>query len=64
MANPEISLANVHEYVGQEIGQTDWLDIDQMQVNVFGEVTRWPTCPRPSLSSRSEPRRQIRYSLA
>ena len=43
MANPDISLANVHEYVGQEIGQTDWLDIDQMQVNVFGEVTRWPT---------------------
>ena len=43
MANPDISLANVHEYVGQEIGQTDWLDIDQMQVNIFGEVTRWPT---------------------
>ena len=43
MANPEISLANVHEYVGQEIGQTDWLDIDQMQGNIIGEVTRWPT---------------------
>ena len=43
MANPDINLTNVHEYVGQEIGLSDWLDIDQMQVNIFGEVTRWPT---------------------
>ena len=43
MANSDITLANVNEYVGQEIGLTDWLDIDQMQVNIFGEVTRWPT---------------------
>ena len=43
MANSDITLANVIEYVGQEIGLTDWLDIDQMQVNIFGEVTRWPT---------------------
>ena len=27
----------------QEIGLSEWLDIDQMQVNIFGEVTRWPT---------------------
>ena len=43
MANTEILLSNVHEYVGQELGLTDWLDIDQIQVNIFGEVTRWPT---------------------
>ena len=43
MANLDITLANVNVYVGKEIGLTDWLDIDQMQVNIFGEVTRWPT---------------------
>ena len=43
MAHPDILISNAHEYIGQEIGVTDWLDIDQMQVNIFGEVTRWPT---------------------
>ena len=43
MAHPNITLANAHEYIGQEIGLSEWLDIDQMQVNIFGEVTRWPT---------------------
>mgnify|MGYP001974749015 FL=1 len=43
MAHPDITLANAHEYIGQEIGLSEWLDIDQMQVNIFGEVTRWPT---------------------
>ncbi|MDE0942213.1 MAG: MaoC/PaaZ C-terminal domain-containing protein [Alphaproteobacteria bacterium] len=35
-------LANAHELVGKEIAVTDWLHLDQMQVNIFGEVTRWP----------------------
>ncbi|MDP7548171.1 MAG: MaoC/PaaZ C-terminal domain-containing protein [Alphaproteobacteria bacterium] len=43
LANQDILLSNLHEFVGQEIGLTDWLEIDQMQVNIFGEVTRWPT---------------------
>jgi len=43
MDRPEILLANAHEFIGQEIGVTDWVHIDQMQVNIFGEVTRWPT---------------------
>ena len=43
MADPDILISNAHEFVGQEIGLTDWLAIDQMQVNIFGEVTRWPT---------------------
>ncbi|HKI75456.1 MAG TPA: MaoC/PaaZ C-terminal domain-containing protein [Pseudomonadales bacterium] len=34
-------LSNVHEYIGQEVSVTDWVDIDQMQVNIFGEITRW-----------------------
>ena len=29
--------------VGQKIARTDWIDIDQMQVNILGEITRWPT---------------------
>ena len=43
MANNGITLANAHEHIGEEIGLTDWVDIDQMQVNIFGEITRWPT---------------------
>ena len=43
MALPEILLANVEDFVGQELGLTDWTGVDQLQVNVFGEVTRWRT---------------------
>lgn len=34
-------LTNVHEYIGQQVAITDWVELDQMQVNVFGEITRW-----------------------
>ena len=34
-------LANAHEFVGTKVAVTDWVDIDQVQVNVFGEVSRW-----------------------
>ena len=34
-------LSNVHEHIGQEVAVTDWVALDQMQVNIFGEVTRW-----------------------
>ncbi len=27
--------------VGTELGVSEWVEIDQMQVNIFGEVTRW-----------------------
>ena len=36
-----LSLSNLHEYIGQEMAVTDWVELDQMQVNIFGEVTRW-----------------------
>jgi len=36
-----ILLANVHEYIGKEVAVTDWVSLDQMQVNIFGEITRW-----------------------
>ena len=36
-----ILLANVHDYIGQEVAVTDWVELDQMQVNIFGEITRW-----------------------
>lgn len=31
------------ERVGEKLGVSPWVNIDQMQVNVFGEVTRWRT---------------------
>lgn len=42
-AAEEFRLSNAHEFVGREMAVTDWVDIDQVQVNVFGEVTRWAT---------------------
>jgi len=29
--------------IGEMLGVSDWVFIDQVQVNVFGEVTRWRT---------------------
>ena len=43
MSQAEILLANAEDFVGQELGVTDWTGVDQLQVNVFGEVTRWRT---------------------
>ena len=36
-------LTTAHERIGQKLGTSDWVFIDQVQVNVFGEVTRWRT---------------------
>ena len=37
----DLLLVNIHESVGKSVGTSDWVDIDQEQVNIFGEVTRW-----------------------
>ena len=37
-----LTLASIHEWKGKEVTVTDWVHLDQMQVNIFGEVTRWP----------------------
>ncbi|MBT6274227.1 MAG: MaoC family dehydratase [Chromatiales bacterium] len=34
-------LSNAHTFVGREMALTDWVFVDQIQANVFGEVTRW-----------------------
>ncbi|HBF63071.1 MAG TPA: hypothetical protein DDW59_06520, partial [Gammaproteobacteria bacterium] len=36
-------LANAQQQVGQALGISPWVFIDQVQVNVFAEVTRWRT---------------------
>ncbi len=36
-------LATAHERLGEKLGVSDWVFVDQVQVNVFGEVTRWRT---------------------
>ena len=41
IAGREYTLANAHSFVGQELAVTDWVFVDQVQANVFGEVTRW-----------------------
>ena len=42
-AKAEFLLKNAHEFIGREMAVTDWVHLDQVQVNVFGEVTRWAT---------------------
>ncbi len=36
-------LSDACERVGEKLGVSDWVFIDQVQVNIFGEVTRWRT---------------------
>ncbi len=41
------ALATAENHIGEPLGVSDWVDIDQVQVNVFGEVTR---CERPDIA--------------
>ncbi len=34
-------LANADAHIGKPLGISDWVTIDQIQVNIFGEVSRW-----------------------
>ena len=34
-------LSNAAQFVGRSLGTSGWVRIDQIQVNVFGEVSRW-----------------------
>ena len=36
-------LSNADKRIGEKLGISPWVAIDQVQVNVFGEVTRWRT---------------------
>lgn len=36
-------LARAASRIGEKVGVSEWVEIDQIQVNVFGEVTRWRT---------------------
>jgi len=38
----ELLLSNIHEHIGKQVALTEWVELDQMQVNIFGEITRWP----------------------
>ena len=43
MSTAPFLLSTAHERLGDKLGVSDWVFIDQVQVNVFGEVTRWRT---------------------
>ncbi len=43
MSDQPFLLAAAKSRIGEKFGVSDWVDIDQLQVNVFGEVTRWRT---------------------
>lgn len=42
-ASAPFLLSKANERVGEKLGVSDWVFIDQIQVNIFGEVTRWRT---------------------
>ena len=41
--NPPFLLATARQRIGERIGVSPWVFIDQVQTNVFAEVTRWRT---------------------
>ncbi|MFT7651565.1 MAG: acyl dehydratase [Limisphaerales bacterium] len=41
--NPPFYVASAAARIGETLGVSDWVFIDQTQVNIFGEVTRWRT---------------------
>ena len=42
-APPPLELATAQNRIGEELGVSPWVAIDQVKVNVFGEVTHWRT---------------------
>ena len=36
-------LSHADKRIGEKLGISPWVSIDQVQANVFGEVTRWRT---------------------
>ena len=36
-------LSAVDQWIGHPLGSSDWVFIDQTQVNIFGEISRWRT---------------------
>ena len=42
-ATPSLELATAQKRIGEELGVSPWVAIDQVKVNVFGEVTHWRT---------------------
>jgi acyl dehydratase len=39
--HPPFLLTNAQDFVGKQLGVSSWVAIDQIQVNIFGEVSRW-----------------------
>ena len=38
-----LELATAQSRIGEELGVSPWVAIDQVKVNVFGEITHWRT---------------------
>lgn len=39
MSNSSISLANLSQWIGKEIGVSSWVTVDQQRINAFAECT-------------------------
>ena len=53
MSEQPFILSTAHERIGENLGVSDWVSIDQVQVNVFGEVTRW-RMPGHNINTQSD----------
>ena len=57
MANEEVTLSTVHQFVGKELGATDWLTIEQERIDLFAECSddhQWIHCD-PQLAEKDSP---------
>ena len=56
---PYVPVSALSQYVGKELGRSEWLKIDQQRINLFAEATGTSSS---SMSTRTRPPR--RHSAA
>jgi hypothetical protein len=52
---PYVPVAELKDYIGKELGRSEWLTIDQERINLFAEATGDYSS---STSTRSRPRKR------
>ena len=57
-------LSNADKRIGEKLGISPWVSIDQVQVNVFGEVTRWRTPVTVILNMRRKLHMGVPFCMA
>ena len=53
---PYVPVAELKDYVGKELGRSEWLTIDQERINLFAKP---PVIISSFMSTRSKPRKRL-----